>query len=223
MKVGAEPRKVALLAVLLVVLIYVAYTNFLAGEPAREPTRPPTGAVARAPAPVAAAPEPGPEPERPVLGEFRPSLRPDRRERRPDPATIDPTLRLDLLARVQSVTLAGGARNLFQFGPAPVPKNPEPKIIPKPPGAAPNHADSKPAEPPKPPPPPIPLKFFGYASPARASQRRAFFLDGDDIIVAGEGELIKKRYKVVRIGINSAVVEDVEHKHQQTLALEDIS
>jgi len=41
--------------------------------------------------------------------------------------------------------------------------------------------------------------------------------------VAGEGEVIQKRYKVVRIGVNSAVVEDIEHKHQQTLALEEPS
>ena len=37
--------------------------------------------------------------------------------------------------------------------------------------------------------------------------------------MAGEGELIRKRYKVVRIGTNSAVVEDTEHNHRQTLPL----
>ncbi len=45
---------------------------------------------------------------------------------------MDPTLRLDLLAKVQNVNLEGGERNLFQFGAAPLPKTPEPKIIPKP-------------------------------------------------------------------------------------------
>jgi hypothetical protein len=53
--------------------------------------------------------------------------------------------------------------------------------------------------------------------------KRAFFLDGEDIVIAGEGDMIKKRYKIVRIGVNSAVVEDTEFKgnnNQQTLPLE---
>ena len=49
--------------------------------------------------------------------------------------------------------------------------------------------------------------------------RRAFFLDGDDILVAGENETVKNRYKIVRIGVNSAVVEDTTNKNQQTLPL----
>lgn len=221
MKLGAEPKKVAILLALLAVLAYVSYTNLSQPEPAASPAR--TMARRTLPAPAAARTE-APAPAgsaRPVLREFRPSLKPDRREAGPDPATVDPTLRLDLLERLRSVTLAGGARNLFQFGPAPLPKQPEPKIVPK---IEPQPAEqAKPVEPPKPPPPPIPLKFYGYASPPRAGERRAFFLNGDDIFVAGEGEIIQKRYKVVRIGVNSAVVEDVEHKHQQTLTLEEPS
>jgi hypothetical protein len=77
-------------------------------------------------------------------------------------------------------------------------------------------------KPPKPPPPPIPFKFYGFIAPATGGlSRRAFFLEGEDIFVAGEGEMIKKRYKVVRIGVNSAVVEDTQHSHQQTLRLEE--
>ena len=59
-------------------------------------------------------------------------------------------------------------------------------------------------------------------NPAKVTYKRAFFLDGEDIIIAGEGDLIKKRYKIVRIGVNSAVVEDTEFKsnNQQTLPLE---
>jgi hypothetical protein len=47
-------------------------------------------------------------------------------------------------------------------------------------------------------------------------------LDGEDIIIAGEGDMVKKRYKIVRIGVNSAVVEDTQFKsnNQQTLPLE---
>jgi hypothetical protein len=57
------------------------------------------------------------------------------------------------------------------------------------------------------------LKFYGFVNRARAGSKSAFFLDGDDIIVATEGDLIKKRYKIVSIGLNSAVVEDTQFKN----------
>jgi hypothetical protein len=56
-----------------------------------------------------------------------------------------------------------------------------------------------------------------------AGEKRAFFLDGDDIVVATEGQLIKQRYKVIRIGVNSVVVEDMQFQNQQTLPLEEPS
>jgi len=46
-----------------------------------------------------------------------------------------------------------------------------------------------------------------------------FFLDGEDILTANEGEVLKKKYKVVRIGVNSVVMEDIDTKSQQTLPL----
>jgi hypothetical protein len=59
-------------------------------------------------------------------------------------------------------------------------------------------------------------------NPSKADSKRAFFLDGEDIVIASEGDVIKKRYKIVRIGVNSAVVEDTQFKsnNQQTLPLE---
>ena len=67
--------------------------------------------------------------------------------------------------------------------------------------------------------PPIPLRFYGYTTQARQGAKRAFFLDGEDILVASEGDVVKKRYRVVRIGVNSVLVEDLEFKQQQTLPL----
>jgi len=66
----------------------------------------------------------------------------------------------------------------------------------------------------------VPLKFYGYVSAPGQSVRRAFFLDGDQILVGSEGDILKKRYRVVRIGVNSVVVEDLEFKAEQTLPLE---
>jgi len=226
MKLGAEPKKAAVLAVLLVVAGYFLYSSLISGEGGPAATRPVTTAKPQPALRRDLDPTPVPE-TRPSAAsrsrslEFRPTLRRDRSEAGLDPISTDPTLRLDLLARVQAVQIEGGERNLFQFGPPPPPKAVDPKIVPKSIGPAPA-PESKPAEaPPTPPPTPIPLKFYGYSSEARAGQRRAFFLDGDEILVAAEGELLKKRYKVVRIGINSCVVEDLEQKYQQTLPLEE--
>ncbi len=219
MKTGLEnKRQVVWLGILGIVLAYVFYANVLA--PDDVPVRTSVNQPAVRPDPIPGfGQQPAPEVRaRPPLRGSRTGIqfKMNGERREIDPAAIDPTLRLDLLAKVQSVTMNGGERNLFQFGAAPAPKVPEPKVIPRP--ATP--VDVKPAAPVKPPPPPIPLKFYGY-SQARPGAKRAFFLDGEDIIVAAEGELIKHRYKVVRIGINSVVVEDTQHKNQQTLALQE--
>jgi len=230
MKLGAEPKRLAILGGLALVAGYFVYTSVFSSEGA--PPGQPRGATGRA-VPELAAP---PEPERAAsrsgarlasrsaLQEFRPSLKPRRGSGAPDLGSIDPTLRLDLLAKLQDVTLEGGQRSLFEFSAEP-PKTPEPKVIPKTPAEIAKALtekmnEAKAADPNrKPPAPPIALRFFGYAQ-ARQGTKRAFFLDGDDILVGSEGDILKKRYKVVRIGVNSVVMEDVEGKNEQTLPLE---
>jgi hypothetical protein len=154
--------------------------------------------------------------------DFRPSLKPKRPEDRVDPMTIDPTLRTDLLAKVQAVEMEGGSRNLFQFSAAPPPPLPKEPIVPvKKVAAAP--ADSGPAAPPPAPvAPPIPLKYYGYSSAGADEPKHAFFLDGDEILVAGEGDSLKKnRYRVVHIGVNSVDMEDTQFKQTQKLRLQE--
>jgi hypothetical protein len=135
-------------------------------------------------------------------------------------------LRLDLLAKLKTVDAQGGARSLFEISAAPpeeakaIGKEPE-KIVIAPKMVGP--IQEKPPEPlPEPKAPPIPLKFYGFVNKTKVGDKRAFFLDGEDIVIAAEGDTIKKRYKIVRIGVNSAVVEDTEFKNnnQQTLPLE---
>ncbi len=242
MKLGAEPKKVALLAGLSLAGAYLFYVNVLSqpGATAPEPPRK-TATSAPAAAPTVPVPKTQPAPRIAVssakrdpsgrrgggIQEFRPSLKPKRPEDRPDPTTIDPTLRLDLLAKVQGIEHAGSTRNLFQFSapPAPpAPKLPDVKIVPKTPAQIAEEkiqeaAKTAAAAAVKPPPAPISLKFYGYSTLRREGRKRAFFLDGDDILVAEEGEVVKKRYKVIRIGLNSVVMEDVDSKVQQTLAM----
>lgn len=230
MKLGAERKKVAILGALVLVGGYTFYTNVLS-TPSAGPPAPRSTAPVPAASPAASVPA-GPVrraiPGRTATQEFRPSLK-RRPEDQIDPMQIDPTLRTDLLAKVQGVGVEGGSRNIFQFSapPAPpLPKTPEPKIIPKTPGAAQTagnggNAAAPSGPPPPPPPPPILLKYYGYSTQRADGKKRAFFLDGEDILVAGEGEVVKKRYKVVRIGINSVVMEDVESKRQQSLPLQE--
>jgi hypothetical protein len=154
--------------------------------------------------------------------DFRPSIK---LPEGTDVSAIDPTLHLGLLAKLRNLPMEGGARSVFKEGAAPAPPAPDPVTIKPGPivakaGGPGSTEPPKPAGPPTPPPPPpIPLKFYGYANQARGGPKRAFFLEGDDIFVAGENETVHNRYKIIKIGVNSAVVEDTTDKHQQTLPL----
>lgn len=236
MKVGAERRKIILLVGLLafavVLYLYNSRSEFeessaQAPVPSASQVQVPDAPRASSNTPatsalISQAPRIGSSSSRVSSEEFRPSLKKLKAEGAIDPMTLDPTLHLDLLAKLQDVNIEGGERSLFEFAQPPAPKTPEPKVVPKPLNAA---AEEKKGEgkneaASKPPPPPIPLKFYGYAAPVKQGVKRAFFLDGDDIFVASEGEIVKKRYKIVRIGVNSAVVEDTQHENnQQTLPL----
>jgi hypothetical protein len=238
MKLGMENRKkVGFLALLGLVAVYLLYTNVFSpqvpegagGSPAApesartsEPALPgPEGApgqnTPRTDAPR--APDSNRNASRGHNEEFHPVLHSKRPEDRIDPMTIDPILRLELLTKVQGVELAGGSRNLFQYGPPPVKdalKGPEPKVVPQP--VAPVlKADD--AAKPVAPPPPINLKYYGFSTARSNGKKMAFFLDGDVISVAAEGETVMKRYRVVRIGVNSVLMEDTESKRQQSLPL----
>src|ERR1017187_10742820 len=52
-------------------------------------------------------------------------------------------------------------------------------------------------------------------------KKTAFFLDGEDILLATEGMTVKKRYKIVRINAESVVIEDTEVKREQTLKISE--
>ena len=241
MKLGTEDKKkVGALAALALVAGYLFYSNVLS-QPSGAPAEKPRGVApaARVSEPTLAAPaasatgQPQPPsirratPGRSNRGdEFHPTLRSKRPEDRIDPATIDPTLRLDILAKVQALGPDGGAHNIFQFGAAPPKteplKEPEPKVLPKVQGPkTPEQAKAEEKPPVKPPPTPINLKYYGYSTARNSGNKTAFFLDGDDILVGAEGETVKKRYKVVRIGVNSVLMEDTVGGNQQSLPMQE--
>ena len=72
--------------------------------------------------------------------------------------------------------------------------------------------------PPPPPPPPINLGFYGYAA-EKTGQKQVFLLHGDDIFIASEGDVVDRRYRVVKIGAASVQVEDIPYHNTQTLPL----
>jgi hypothetical protein len=130
---------------------------------------------------------------------------------------LDPRLRLDLLAKVHSVSYQGSERNIFQYYTPPPP-------VDKPvanPVTGPGGAAAKPPGPPPAPPPPIPLKYYGYAEKPLGSPKKAFFSDGEEIFIAAEGDIVNKKYKIVKIGVNTVEAEDITTKHRQVLPLQE--
>jgi hypothetical protein len=115
---------------------------------------------------------------------------------------LDPTLRMDLLEAARAVKYQGTKRNIFELYTPPPP--PPPPAPPKPA----NPADGASQAPLEPKVPPLPFKFYGTAQPPGSSARRAFLLDGEDILIAKEGDVVAKFYKVSRIGATSLELED---------------
>jgi hypothetical protein len=125
-------------------------------------------------------------------------------------AALDPTLHPEIMRQAESLAYTGNGRNIFsQFS--------APAAIPKP--IAPiRNANVNTGPPPPPPPPPITLGFYGYAA-EKTGQKQVFLLHGDDIFIASEGDVVDRRYRVVKIGTASVQVEDIPYHNTQTLPL----
>jgi hypothetical protein len=133
------------------------------------------------------------------------------RERVMKEERLDPTLDLRLLGQTEQTKYTGSGRNIFVAQvdiPAPV----------APPNIEPAGPIGPPAPPPPPPPPPINLKFFGFANkPGEA--KKAFLSQGEDVFIAVEGDIVDRRYKIIRINPTSVEVEDVLYNNRQSIPL----
>jgi hypothetical protein len=164
-----------------------------------------------------------PLPKAPQLSDFEKATAPatavpaapaaGRRKAAREPS-LDPRLRLKLLAQSEQVEYKGTGRNIFDRASAPEierPKSNGQKL-----------AAQQPPPPPvpqgPPPPPPINLKFFGFAS-SIGGPRQVFLAQGEDVFVAKEGDIVNRRYKVVRIAPSSVEIEDVLNNSRQTIPL----
>jgi hypothetical protein len=126
----------------------------------------------------------------------------------------EPQLRVDLLEKLKQDGYASTThRNIFAFGPPPPPPMTaqekarlEHKIY----G-------------PQPPPPPAPVNvgatLFGYGSMPQSGKRVAFFLDGEDVLVVAEGSVFLNRFRLIRVGNDSADVEEISSQRHATVQM----
>ena len=131
--------------------------------------------------------------------------------------SLDPRLRLDLLAASEAVVYEGTGKNIFRAAPEVViPAVKVPPLLPKPPEVA--KPEGPPQPPPPPPPPPINLKFFGYSS-GKGEKPKAFLSQGDNVWIAHEGDVVNRQYKIVRITPSAVEVEDLLNNNRQSIRL----
>jgi hypothetical protein len=193
-KLGAENRnKIIAAAVLGVVALLLVGRMLFPSAPSE-----PEATVVAPVAPVA--------PARPA-GKTRTG---GRRQLAAPPHSIDPTLRYDWLKASEDTKYEGNGRNIFLAQ----------AEIPQPVAPAQTDEEKKKAEgpPPPPPPPPINLKFYGFASKP-GEPKKVFLSQGEDVFIASEGEIVDRRYKVLRISPVSVEIEDVLSNNRQMIPL----
>jgi hypothetical protein len=209
-KIGAEDKKKVVIAAGLgiVVLGLVIYNliNFFGGGS----TPAPAPAPAAAPAPVAAIAPAKPATPSTARQRVIPSRAHEATKIAGPMAGLDPTLHPEVMAQAESIEYTGKGRNIFSMFSEPVIEQAKAPVRPQ------SIEPTAPTGPP--PPPPIDLKFFGYEK-NRGGTERAFLLHGDDVFIAGEGDVVDHHYKVVKIAPLSVQIEDIPYNNTQTLPL----
>ena len=194
MKLGTENRKQMIVAgVLLGMLVLILAYEFIPSSSTSSATAAPTS-VNTTVAPVGA----------PARTSSRHTKEPASGKKVRAPQSLDPTLQLQQLAVIEQIKYEGSGRNIF-VSQAEV-------EIPKPLAPGQTGPNSEAARtytpPPVAAPAPIPLKFFGFANQP-GEPKKIFLSKGDDVFIAGEGEIVDRRYKVVRISATSVDIQDV--------------
>jgi hypothetical protein len=123
----------------------------------------------------------------------------------------EPDLRLDLLEEIHKAEYKGLHRDIFSGQPLPPPQpKGNPSIV--------NTAGA--VAPSGPPPVQVPAQFFGYANSEGSSNRVAFFLNGDNVLVVGEGDTFLGNFRLIHIGNASADVEEISSGRHASVPLE---
>jgi hypothetical protein len=192
LELGTENRKKAIVAgVLMVIAVIVIANAFFGGSssPSSSSASTATSAAATS-APVAAPRKSG-------------------KKLRTAARSLDPTLRFDWLKASEDMQYEGNGRNIFRAD-AEIPKPIVPVVS--------DQQAQNNTPPPPPPPPPINLKFFGFANKP-GEPKKVFLSQGDDVFIAREGDIVDRRYRIVRISPNAVEVEDVLNNNRQSIPL----
>ncbi|MGA8221489.1 MAG: hypothetical protein WB780_07515 [Candidatus Acidiferrales bacterium] len=126
----------------------------------------------------------------------------------------EPQLRIDLLENLRKFDYNGSHRDIFNYGPPPPPeKTIEQKKA--------EEAKNYPTVPRPAPPPPVqvPGELFGYALTPATGKRVAFFKEGDDVLVVPEGDTFLGRFRLIRVGNESADVEQISDGRHATVTM----
>jgi hypothetical protein len=108
-------------------------------------------------------------------------------------------------------------RNLFRFKSKPTTQPAPASVTPK---AAEPPAPSGPSTPTgPPPPPPIPFKFIGVLEVPGQSRRVAILSDPRGVYHGREGDIIEGRYRILKIGVESLEMAEVNGRGRQTIRL----
>ena len=202
MRLGTEDKKKRLLAGILVSLALTVIAHLvwqLAGGPSSGPSLPDASFPAANSATQTATPSGGAAHAAQHLVSA---------------ALLDPTLHPERMAMAENTKYTGTSRNIFSkdsLPPVPI------ASIEKPIASARTGAPLAPVGPP--PPPPINLKFYGFAT-QQNGRKLVFLLSGDDVFIAGQGDIVDRRYKVLQVENTDVVVEDLAYNNQQTLPLQ---
>jgi hypothetical protein len=197
-KLGAESRTkviaAAALGVLLLIVIVTQFGGFFGGMSSSAAA--PTSSRATDPA-LDSAPAPRTARGKAATGKKDAAFR-----------SMDPSLRLDLLKESEDTKYEGAGRNIFRVF-VEIPKIVTPPVNPEP---APTPVAAAYV------PPPINLTFYGFATPTGGT-KRIFLAKGEDVFIAKEGDIVDRRYKVVRISQNAVEILDVLSNNRQSIPL----
>jgi hypothetical protein len=191
MQLGTDNRNKTIVAIaLMVVAVVFVVVRLIPGSPA----------AAKSPTPVVTPP---PGTRRIVTVRTAPGKKPTLNA---EAHSLDPTLRYDWLKASEDTKYQGAGRNIFRAQ----------VEIPKP--IVPVHVVAPVVPQGPPPPPPIDLKFFGFANKP-GEPKRIFLSQGEDVFIAGEGDIVDRRYRILHITPVSVEVEDVLNNNRQTIPL----
>jgi len=132
------------------------------------------------------------------------------------PIGVDnPQLHNDAVEKARKTEYKSAGRNIFSRQIPPPQLTPHPKPDPKQPDTPPAQVVVTPTV------SPLPVKFFGYGTVPNSMSRRAFFTDGEEIYIVGEGELLLNRFRILRIGNANLEYEEISSGLRGTAILEE--